>query len=102
MDTVSALEANKYDFSRCDFIITTVPINVKKVHWILVNPLLLEEDKDKIKTIMTKIPLGFKSCIQNPFQNQKRPDRPAHFRGTVWPQIQLTGFMLAGSSTGTG
>lgn len=60
MDTVSALEANKYDFSRCDFIITTVPINVKKVHWILVNPLLLEEDKDKIKTIMTKIPLGNK------------------------------------------
>ena len=40
--------------------------------------------------------------IQNPFQNQKRPDRPARFRGTVWPRIQLTGFMLAGSSTGTG
>lgn len=37
--------------------------------------------------------------IQNPFQNQKRPDRPARFRGTVWPRIQLTGFMLAGSST---
>ena len=40
--------------------------------------------------------------IQNPFQNQKRPDRPARFRGTVWPRIQLTGFMLAGSSTAPG
>ncbi|MCR2045157.1 BglG family transcription antiterminator [Anaerosalibacter massiliensis] len=57
IDTVSAIDINNIDLGRCDFIVSTVPINIKNMGWVLVNPLLLEEDKKNIKNLMNKIPL---------------------------------------------
>jgi len=57
IDTVSAIDINNIDLSRCDFIVSTVPINIQNTEWVLVNPLLLEEDKENIRSIMDKIPL---------------------------------------------
>lgn len=59
MDTVSTIEINKLDLSKCDFIISTVPLNID-ANWILVNPLLLEEDKKKIINLINTIPLRSK------------------------------------------
>lgn len=59
IDTVSTIEINKLDLSKCDFIISTVPLNID-ANWILVNPLLLEEDKKKIINLINTIPLKSK------------------------------------------
>ncbi len=57
IDTVSAIDINNIDLNGWDFIVSTVPINVENIEWVLVNPLLLDEDKENIKNLMNKIPL---------------------------------------------
>lgn len=57
VDRGSAFDLEKFDLSSCDFIITTVPINANDIPWVLVNPLLLEEDIENIKATMARLPL---------------------------------------------
>src|SRR5699024_2741475 len=38
IDTVSAIDINNIDLNGWDFIVSTVPINVENIEWVLVNP----------------------------------------------------------------
>ncbi len=68
--TASAIDINKLDLSNCDFIVSTVPINVENTKWVLVNPLLLKEDKEKIEDLINRIPLE-KCEVNNKATNGK-------------------------------
>src|SRR5699024_11042293 len=51
------IDINNIDLNGWYFIVSTVSINVDNIEWVLVNPLLLDEDKENIKNLMKKIPL---------------------------------------------
>lgn len=58
LGTLSAIDIYNADLSNCDFIISTVPINVDNIKSVAVNPLLLDEDKEKIRQVMGDISLN--------------------------------------------
>ena len=57
VDKFSAMDIKDYDLNKCDFIISTVSLNIDTDKWILVNPLLLERDVENIKKMVEKVSL---------------------------------------------
>lgn len=47
------LESKNKELNDIDFLISTVPLNISKIPWIMVNPLLLEGDIEKIRKFLT-------------------------------------------------
>ncbi len=71
IDTASIveIEGDKVDFNLCDFVISTVEMNFEGFENVIVSPLLLEEDKEKIIHVMSEIK---KKSINKQKQGEKK------------------------------
>lgn len=57
LDTISSIDIVKKDLDRYDFLLSTVNLSIDSNRYLKVNPLLKEEDREKLKKFMAKVPI---------------------------------------------
>ena len=85
--SIIELENGDEDLQNVDFLISTVPLNTNRIPWVMVSPLLLEDDVKKIQNTLNKI------VIRNR-KNKVKVDNKEDFQVYLKSQIAYSNAIL--------